>query len=178
MADDAERIALVVDRALVPDLGDLDLRRIEPLGPHAEEVAVGARLAHVQLEAEEVAQAPRHWQRREQRDGGEIVHHLGVSRRPTCARSSAAAPPSMSGEHVGEDGIRVARRQVGEPSLARQQRTDVLRAAGRGEGRELHRAVSAREPDCAAWLRKWRSPISASICITSGCSAEAPANSR
>jgi hypothetical protein len=75
VADDAEGVALVVDRPLVPDLGDLHLGGVEALGAEAEQVAVGARLAHVQLEAEEVAQP------RRPRDGGEQLHVLQGMRR-------------------------------------------------------------------------------------------------
>src|SRR5260221_2405438 len=43
VADHAEGIALVVHRAFVPDLGDLDLRRVDPLAADAEEVAIRTR---------------------------------------------------------------------------------------------------------------------------------------
>ena len=64
-ADHAEAIALVIDWLVVPDLRDLHLGRVSALTA-GEEIAVGARLAQMHLEAQEVAHLARFRHRREQ----------------------------------------------------------------------------------------------------------------
>jgi hypothetical protein len=147
-ADDAEAVALVIDRLLVPDLGDLDLRRVEPLAA-AEDGHDRPRIADMLLEHQEIPHLPRLRHRREQprlveRDPPLRLLHQA----PGMVERRRAAIDQR--QHVAEIAGAVAGGEVDRLALARQQRADMALALGL-EGDELHASLPAGAPALRSW---------------------------
>ena len=136
-ADDAETVAFVVDRLIVPDLRNLKLGRVARIAADAEQVSLGARLAQMLFEAQEIAHLARLGHGRAQRDVGE-AHDVLPAAEQVARLGERGVAGVDEGQHVAEIGRGTAGGQIDGLGLAGHERADVTRARPQVESDEFH----------------------------------------